>query len=347
MFAIISAVNDSLDGILVRPMKNGDLFPEDFCRGSSRGFSGGIVSDICTATESLNDILGRMQKKCKGRIRDVYSVLTSTSVEITPSSGLVLLSRYGREVEKRDVNRCVEIGATMRLPLDRYIIHKIVTGFSIDGDPDIKNPIGLDAVKLSADINVLTLNSSIVNNMSKCISYAGYVPAGFFFSGIVTSYRSLFDEDKEKGVLLLNICRDMTEATIFYKGTLTGCRVFSLGVNDMNSLDGNINAAVLNDLAAAIRVLPGSDKISKTVVIGQGKQTDDLIESLEKVLSTPVEAGTCISRHFEQLPIDKDGYTAVLGCADLLAEEEIGKNPFSDIPRWLVFKANSFLNRYF
>jgi len=306
-----------------------------------------MVTDAAMATSSIAEVLNKLQDRTGKRIQDVYAGISSTSISVTSSFGVLLLSKYGREVSAGDIKKCVQIGSAVKMTLDREPLHRIVRGFSLDGEKEIKNPLNLEGVKLGVNVNILTVNSSALHNMSKCISHAGFIPAGFVCAGLASAYRVLSEKDKETGAALLDICGDLTEVMVFQRGTLSNCKVFSAGMDDILSEDGSIDTAGLAKLIPRIVSLPGWEKVRKAVVIGEGAFIDNLAESLGKSFAFPVTSGTCIVRVFENLPPERAGYIGSLGILDYLQEEKRKQCPGGNIIKRGFNRALGFIDKYF
>ncbi|MFH1665258.1 MAG: hypothetical protein ABIA77_03825 [Candidatus Omnitrophota bacterium] len=342
-FAAFDAGCKDMSIVVARWKKDGDYAVEDLYRTASKGFRKGTVVDVAMATDSVASALGKLRKKNGKNFHEVYAGISAASINTVISSGTLLLSKYGKSISEKDVRECVRLGSIAKVPLDREILHSFVLGFSIDDEKEICNPVDLEGVKLGVKMSSLTVNSSAVQNMAKCIAGAGFVPAGFVFSGLASSFRVLNDDDREKGALLLNIYQDQTEALIFHKGILNSCKVFRAGTDDILT-DG---AGFYADIRGKLMLLPGWENVALAVVTGDGTLEDNLIESLETSLSIPVKAGTCIARPFEDLPADRAGYIGSLGILDHLKKEKMRERPGGNMLKRGVNSVLGFLDKYF
>jgi cell division protein FtsA len=346
-FAILNSESNSLMAVAARWAKNGDYLLEGFCRGASRGLRKGIVKDVVAATDSIHAVLNDLKETSGRKFSDVYANISSSSVRVASSEGIVALSKYGREVSENDIKKCVQIGSTVKVPLDKEALHYIVNGFSVDGEDPVKNPLNMEGVKLSARLNIITINSSAVNNLAKCIAQAGFSPAGFVFSGLAASYRVLDAEDKEEGVVLLDIGEDVTEALIFFRGILNGCRVFPVGINSFLSQNENVNKDSINDLALRVASLSGWGNVRKIIVTDADAMTDDVIEELERSFKRPTRIGTFLVKPFEELPPERMRYMGNIGMLDYLRENRLKERRCGTLARRVFNKILAFIDRYF
>ncbi|MGB2630206.1 MAG: hypothetical protein WBD17_03115 [Candidatus Omnitrophota bacterium] len=346
-FAVIDSGPDEITAVAARWANNGDYLVEGFCRGGSRGLSRGIIEDVAAATDSISGVLNSLKERSKKNFSDVYAGISSPSIDITSSSGVVLLSRYGREINENDIKKCVRIGSTIKMPLDREALHYMVEGFSVDGESSIKNPLNLEGVKLSAMMNIVTISAAASRNLAKCITMAGFVPAGFIFSGLASSYRILEEDDRRKGSLLVDVAPDMTEALIFKGGILTGCRVFSVGLDRLLSKNEGVEEEQVRGLVSKITLLPGWDKVRRIVMTGRGTMNDSLIERFEGYFGSHVEVGTCIAKPFEELPPERMRYLGNIGMLDYLREKRQQERLSGNLIKRGLNRVFAFVDRYF
>ena len=342
-FAAIDPDPVGITAVSARWEKNGDCTPESFCRVPSKGFARGEVVDLARASDSVIEVMEKLRENTGKVFQDIYAGVSSSSIRLMPSSGMILLSRYGREINPMDVKKCEEIASTVRIPLDRARLHRLVKGFSVDGDGFVKNPLNLEGVKLSVDMNIFTVNASVTQNMSKCISQAGFVPAGFVFSALAAANRAVLEEARQEGALFLGIHKEVTEAIVFCERGVADCRVFA---SDTAWGEGR-DDAVLEKISDSIRSLSGWDSTKKAVVIGECALMDGVIERLETLLGIPVAAGTCAVRPLEDLPASRAGYIGVLGMLDHFQEERHRtRAPGSGIQR-ITRNITGFLDKSF
>ena len=346
-FAVIDPGSYEMSAIAARWKTSGDYVIEGFARGDSHGIRKGIVTDIPSATDSISAILSKLAERTKSSINEVYAGISSPSVGVLPSSGMVLLSKYGREVTEKDVEECVKVGSALKLPLDIEPLHKIVKDFQIDGESGVRDPLNLDGVKLGVDVNVVTINSSAIRNFSRCIAEAGFLPSGFVFSGLALAFRMLPEENRQKGTALIDICKDLTGAMVYNEGILSGCKAFSMGMKDVILPGGAVDESRVDMIVSKVRSLDGGNKVSDVFVAGDGALNDALMECFEKMFKCPVKAAVCIVKPFEELPAESIAYAGSLGILDYLQQkkhkEKISKNIFR---RWYN-RSTRFVDKYF
>lgn len=326
--------------------KNGDPIPSEFIRTPCRGFKNGYVVNMHDAITSVSNAVEKIKVKIGSDIENIYSTVSDASIKMIQSEGTVLLSKYGREIFERDIKKCVEIAKILKIPIERELLHSIVRSFSVDEEPDIMDPRKLEGVKLNAIVNNITINGSVIKNISRCIAQAGYVPAGFVFSGVALSYRSMDGNDRKYGGLLINICSSSIEAITFFQDILCDCTVIPFGAENILSAGGTLSSNVMSDILEKLRNMKGWKYVKKVILTGEAVLNDNLIELIEPHFDFPVQAGKCISKPFEHLPPDKAGYIGSLGVIDFLHEKMLKKKISGGI-YFLAERISSFIDSYF
>lgn len=346
-FAVIDTCENGISAIAARWDKSGEYAAEAFHRGSPGGVAEGVVTDLSLATEKVKQSLSALRKKTGKSFHHVYSAVSSPSINIIPSEGTILISKYGREISVKDVAKCLDIASTVKIPLDRYVLHKVIGGFSVDGERGIREPVNLEAVKLGAQIRTVTINSSVINNLSKCIAQAGYIPRGFVFSGMASSRRILSQEDMLGRTAYINVGQDITEVLVLSGGALDNCRVFPLGVDILLRHNDSIDIDGFSSLAASISSMRGWRGVKKIVTGGRGSPPEAVIEAIEEAFSIPVSSAICSARQLEQLPEDRSGYTVALGVLDQLKSERAADPEHKSFISRAGGKLLRFIDEYF
>ena len=191
---VIDLGSNKLAAALARIEKDGEVSLIALENLTSRGISGGEITDMAKAIEDVSLILEKLQRQEKRKIKSVYATTKGEDVKMDTSRGMIALSRSPREVTERDVRKSLEISGLLKIPLDRAVLEKSVKGFSIDGgQADIKDPVGLYGVKLEAEAFIATCNQSKVQNIAKCIDHAGYLLNGVYLSSR-TAANSILEE---------------------------------------------------------------------------------------------------------------------------------------------------------
>ena len=347
-FAVIDVGSEETFALAARWIKNGGYSVEGFHRARSSGMSDGSVTEVYPASDHIRSLLAGLSKKTGISFHDVYAGISSPSVQVFPSTGSILISRYGREVSFRDIKKCVEIGSLARIPLDREVLHRIVMGFSVDGERLIRDPEGLEAVKLGVEVNIATINVTFVRNFSKSIAQAGYIPSGFVLSPLASSTRILSEDDKLDRTVFILTHGKKTEVLFLNSGNLENCVVFDEPIAKKHFSSGAEEEG--NEFGMFFKVVSsmrGWQDMRRIVVSGTRTVPEEFLQYVEKASGMPVRVGLPLTKPFEDLPEDGASYAAALGVLDQLGNSKSKKRGETNPFKRAVYKMMGTLDEYF
>ena len=214
----------------------------------SRGLrKGQVVEAVASITASL-EAAERMAGYSAGT---AFVSVDGTHIESQNSKGVVAVSDPHGEISQDDVMRVIEAARAISLPSSREILHVIPRYFIVDSQSGIKDPIGMNGVRMEVETHIVTGATTALRNIAKCISTIGIDVEGMVFSGLASSYSVLTDTERELGVILVDFGGGTTDICIFVEGAPAYCSVLPIGARN-----------VTNDLAIGLRIsLDSAEKI--------------------------------------------------------------------------------------
>ncbi len=217
----------------------------------ARGIRKGQVVDIDEAVASITQSLEAAERMAGYSVGTAFVSVDGTHIESQNSKGVVAVSSSEGEVSPEDVNRVIEAARAISLPSSREIIHVIPRYFVVDSQSGIKDPIGMNGVRLEVETNIVTGAATALRNIVKCTSQVGVDVQALVFSGLASTYSVLTDTEKELGVILVDFGGGTTDVCIFIDGAPAHCAVLPIGARN-----------VTNDLAIGLRIsLESAEKI--------------------------------------------------------------------------------------
>lgn len=318
---------------------------------ASRGVSQGMLVDLDEAVDSVSTVLSKLREKTSGRTGQIYVNISGQSIKGARSVGMVPLALRGREVVKPDIDRCIGVASTIHLPFDREIIHRIVHNFSIDDQPWIRNPLGLYASRLSCEAYIVTADANHIQSIYKCVNSAGHDVHELVFTGIADGFSLLDKQQKEQGVVLIDMGNSLTVISIFQTGELADLMTIPTGLKGSSiDLKGDAGlGAVVNTAADRIRdFVKAGGMIAGVVLTGGAAFQDGLIEFMEERLPYPVKMGAVQDARGDISGIEAMRLTTAIGLAKYGYEKhrrEAEEN--NNAVRRLSYKVIDMFNQYF
>jgi cell division protein FtsA len=204
------------------------------------GLRKGVVVNIEATVEAIRAALDEAEKSSGSRVGSVVAGVAGPHIRGLNSHGIVAVR--GGEVSTRDVERVIDAARAVAIPLDRQVLHILPQQFAVDDQEGVREPVGMAGVRLEARIHIVTAAQSYGQNLSKCCERAGVTPTELLFEPLASADATLFPEERELGVALIDIGGGTTDIVVFHSGAVMHTAVLPLGGNHLTS-----------DIAAGIR----------------------------------------------------------------------------------------------
>lgn len=218
---------------------------------SNTGMRKGVIIDIEDTVSSITGALEEAEKSSGAPITNAIVGINGGHITSSLSRGVVAISRADGEITESDVQRVIEAARTVALPPNREIIHVIPKSFIVDGQKDIKDPVGMSGIRLEAETLVIGTSTSALKNLTKCVMQAGVTIDDLVYGPLATAKILLNKKQKEMGVALVDIGAGTTSVTIFEEGDLIHANVLPIG-----------SMHITNDIAIGLRTnLDTAEKI--------------------------------------------------------------------------------------
>ena len=208
----------------------------------SEGLRYGIVIDAEKTVRAIKAAVEKAQEMSGVEVDMVYAGIAGDHIRSINGRGVVAISGEENEVSADDVRRVIEAARAVALPLDREIIHILPQEFIVDDQRGIRDPIGMTGVRLEAEVHIVTGAIASAQNIYRCIEKAEYTTADLVLEPLASSYAVLSEDEKELGVILVDIGGGTSDIALFYEGCIRHTAVVALGGRN-----------VTNDLAIMLR----------------------------------------------------------------------------------------------
>jgi len=197
----------------------------------SLGLKKGVITDLEETIKSIEAATERAERMAGIHISDVYVAITGEHIRSTNNRGIVAVSGPDREVVATDVRRVVDASKIINLPGDRQIIHALPRQFTVDGQDGVDDPVGMAGGRLEVDTHIVTGSSAFITNVLKCVHRAGLEAAGLVFEPLASSAATLLEEEKQVGVVLLDIGGGTTDIAVYSGGAAIYTSTIPIGGN--------------------------------------------------------------------------------------------------------------------
>jgi cell division protein FtsA len=199
----------------------------------STGLRKGVVINIDTTVESITKAVEEAELMAGVEISTVYTGIAGGHIKSFNSTGIVAVK--DKEITEQDVQRVIDAAKAVAIPLDREVIHIIPQEYMINGQDGIRDPIGMSGVRLESKVHIVTGAVSSAQNIIKCANKAGLNVAEICLEPIASSEAVLTQDEKELGVLLVDIGGGTSDIAIFKDGAIVHTGVLAIGGNHITN----------------------------------------------------------------------------------------------------------------
>src|SRR6266513_503701 len=234
----------------------------------SKGLKKGVVVNIEATVGAIQRALEEAELMADCKISSAFVGIAGSHIRSFNSTGMVAIK--DREVSALDVERAIDTARAVNIPTDQQILHVLRQEFIIDGQEDVREPIGMSGVRLEVKVHIVTGAVSAAQNVVKCVRRCGLEVNDLILQPLASSRAVLSEDEKDLGVCLLDIGGGTTDIAVFTHGAIRHTAVIPIAV-DQNT----------NDIAMALRTpTPDAEniKIRHGVALRQLANANDMIE---------------------------------------------------------------------
>ena len=193
----------------------------------SRGLRRGVVVDIDSTVQSIQRAVEEAELMAGCEVSSVYASISGNHVQCKNSPGIVPI-RDG-EVTYGDLDRVLEAAKAVAIPADQRILHAIPREYVLDDSQEgIRNPVGMTGVRLEVHAHLVTCAQSAAQNITKCVQRCGLAVDELVLSSLASSTAVLTGDEKELGVVLVDMGAGTTDIAVFMQGAI--CHTANLPV---------------------------------------------------------------------------------------------------------------------
>ncbi len=227
-------------------------------QSDSKGMKKGVVVNIDATVDSIQRALEEAELMADCKIAQVYTGIAGSHIRSFNSRGMVAIK--DREVMQHDVARVMETAKAVHIPTDQQILHVLPQEFIIDGQEDVREPIGMSGVRLEVSVHIVTGAVSAAQNIVKCVRRCGLEVVDLVLQPLASSLSVLTADEKDLGVVLVDIGGGTTDIAIFTGGAIRHTAVIPIAGDQITS-----------DIAMALRT-PTADADEIKLRHGTAKQ---------------------------------------------------------------------------
>lgn len=208
----------------------------------SEGLRRGVVVNLDKTIRSIQSAVAEAEQMAGVDVKEVYAGIAGDHIRSINGRGVVAVAGPDNEITQADVRRVIDAAKAVALPIDREILHILPQEFIVDDQHGIKDPVGMSGVRLEAEVHIVTGAITSAQNIHRSINRAGIHVLDLVLEPLASSYAVLSEDEKELGVIVMDLGGGTTDIAMFFEGCIRHTAVVGLGGRN-----------ITNDLALGLR----------------------------------------------------------------------------------------------
>jgi cell division protein FtsA len=201
------------------------------------GMRKGTVVNLTGPAQAIDDALGEAERMSGYQVDVATISINGSHILSTHADGMIAVGSANHEITDEDIIRIEEVATVGKVPANREILEVIPHTYKLDGQDNIKNPVGMTGTRLEIDAHVVSVLAPHLLNLQKAAETAKVSPRSIIIAGVAAARAVLTEQQIENGVALIDIGGATTNIAIYEEGDLQFTAVIPIGgVNITNDL---------------------------------------------------------------------------------------------------------------
>lgn len=267
---------------------------------ANNGMRKGTIVNLNGPAQAIDDALGEAERMSGYEVNAATISINGSHILSTTADGMIAVGAADHLVEHDDVVRLEEVATVGKVPANREILEVVPHSYKLDGQDNIKDPVGMTGTRLEINANVISAMAPQVGALHSALELAKVVPNVITPSVVAAAKAVLTEQQLENGVAVIDMGGATTSLAVFEEGDLQYAAVIPVGSNN-----------ITNDLAIGLKTDP---EVAEQVKLQHGSAT--ALTGSDKV---------SVKHDKETLEFDRDDLNEIIGARLEELFESIGK----------------------
>jgi cell division protein FtsA len=226
-------------------------------KSESYGVARGVVQNIDQTVQAIKTAVADAENKSGVDIKVVNVGIAGQHIKSMQHRGIKTRSSIEEEISQKDIDALIDDMFKLVMQPGEEIIHVLPQEYIIDNEQGIKNPIGMSGIRLEANFHIITGQIAAARNIYKCVHKASLEASGLTLEPLASADAVLSNEEKEAGVVLVDIGGGTTDVAIFQDGIIRHTAVIPFGGNVITE-DIKEGCTIIKSQAELLKIKFGS-----------------------------------------------------------------------------------------
>ncbi len=250
----------------------GDLRILGVGAAASRGLEKGLVANVRDAAASISQSVKKAEKMAGYRLKSACVSVSGTDTTSLNNRGVVSISRDDELVHNADRKRALEVARGVEMPAEQRLLHVIPRYYTLDGQRNIKDPVGMYGFRLHVETHTVTADTMAVQNLTRCVRNLGVAVEGLVLESLASAEAVLTEDERQDGVLLADIGGATTDIAVFKDGSVNHTSSLPVGGYQITN-DIVVGLGLPFELAEEMKrkhgnAMPSGEEVADDVTVG-------------------------------------------------------------------------------
>jgi cell division protein FtsA len=204
------------------------IIAHNFC--SSDGVKKGSLSSIDSLARVITKLIEKTKKDFGCKVELARINISDTHLTCTDGKGKVSIDEA---VTSKDLDSVLESAMAMSTPTNKEKLHIIKKKFTINENEVVDNPIEMEAEVLESKVHIVTVSSSSIRNIERCLEQSELAAEKIVLNSIAKSHALLSQEDKDSGVCLVDIGAGVTSYSVYNEEGIVRSGIIAIGGDEV------------------------------------------------------------------------------------------------------------------
>lgn len=263
---------ENVRAVVANVGKDGKISVVGYNEAKNAGMRKGVLANLAGPADAIDKMLGEVERMSGYEIHSATVSINGAQILTTKTEGMIAVGTIEHEINEEDLYRVEDVAVTGRVPANREILDVIPFGYSIDGQEEVQDPIGMTGARLEMKANVVSALQPNCENLRKALEGAKLGAEQMVPSAVAGARAVLSERQRENGVAVIDLGAATTGVAIYEEGDLQYVGVVPAGSNN-----------VTNDLAICLEIdTEIAEEIKRRYVTGSFGGEKDVVVKVNR-----------------------------------------------------------------
>ena len=202
---------------------------------ASHGLEKGVVVNARDTVASILQSVRKAEKMAGYRLKSTYVGISGEGMSSLNNRGFISIPHNDELVHTADRKRALEVARSVEVSDDQRLLHVIPRSYTLDGQGNIKNPVGMHGFRLNVETHIVTAPATSVQNLTKCVASLGIGIDGLVLKSLASAEAVLTEDERQNGVVLADIGGGTTDIGVFKDGSVSHTSTLPVGGHNVTN----------------------------------------------------------------------------------------------------------------